>query len=89
MRQADEFPFTLNLFQAPEKESPYSPRLFDLPENRLDRLFSFGVDLLPHFCLESAQRSVNERGAVGNAPAGVQDLVRRCASSSPEGQTAP
>ena len=68
MGQADEFPFSFHLFQAPEEEGPYSSRLFDLSENRLYRLFSLGVGLLPHLCLEFAQCSVNDRGVVGNAP---------------------
>ena len=70
MGQADEVPFSFHLFQAPEEKGPDSSLLFDLSENRLYRLFSLGVGLLPHFCLEFTQCSVNDRGVVGNTPTG-------------------
>lgn len=68
MGQANELPFSLHLVQAPEEEGPYSSCLFDLSEDRLYRFFSLGVGLLPHFCLQSAQCSVNDGGVVGNTP---------------------
>ena len=68
MGKADEIPLSFDCGQTSQKETPYASVFLDLTENRLDALFSLGVDLLPRFCLEFAQCSVHRGQVVGNSP---------------------